>query len=38
MKARNNVFNILGSRLKGWENFTFDLDIPKLIPLSEDET
>ena len=37
MEAKNSIFNILRSRLKTLEDFTFDLDIPKSIPLDKDE-
>ena len=36
-RSKNHIFTILGSKGKPLENFTFDLDIPKTIPLSENE-
>ena len=36
-KKKKHIFNILGSRRKTLENFTFDLDVLKSIPLGEDE-
>lgn len=37
-KEKKNIFNILGSKGKSLENFTFDFDVPKSILLSKDET
>lgn len=37
-KGKKNIFNILGSKGKSLENFTFDFDVPKSILLSKDET
>ena len=36
MEAKNNHFLSLESRLKALENFTSDLDVPKLISHNED--
>ena len=36
-KKKIYIFTILGSKEKSLENFTFDLDVPKSIPLGEDE-
>ena len=36
MEAKGKIFNILRSREKSLEKFTFDLDISKSIPLDED--
>ena len=33
MEAQNNIFNILGSWLRAFENFTSNLDVPKSIIL-----
>lgn len=37
-EKKKNIFNILGSKGKSLENFTFDFDVPKSILLSKDET
>ena len=36
-KKKKHIFTILGSREKPLENFNFDLDVPKSIPLGENE-
>lgn len=36
-ESKNKIFNILGTREKSLESFSFDLDIPKSISLGEDE-
>ena len=36
-KQKNKIFSILGSKEKSLENFTCDLDVPRLIMLYEDE-
>ena len=34
---KSHIFTNLGSKGKVLENFTFDLDVPKSIPLDENE-
>ena len=36
-KQKKHIFNILGLKGKTLENFIFDLDVLKSIPLGEDE-